>query len=58
MDEEKNSYPVYAKIFNLYAIREDDTSEDPHRYVLEGLEKWLSPEEFQAFIEKNEEVIE
>lgn len=54
MDEQEKNYPVYAKIFNLRAVREDDTPEDPHNYILEETEKWLAPEEFQAFIEKIE----
>ncbi len=58
MAEQNNNYPVYAKIFNLYAIREDDTPEEPHRYELIGMDRWLTPEEFNAFIEKIEEVVE
>lgn len=58
MDEQKNNYPVYARIFNFRAVREDDTPEDPHNFILEGLEKWLDSDEFKAFIENSNEVIE
>lgn len=55
MLDEKN-YPVYARTFNLCAIRSDDTSEEPHRILLDGQDKEieLSPSEFEAEIERNE----
>lgn len=53
MLDEKN-YPVYAKIFNLCAIRSDDTLEDPHRILLDSQDRKieLSPSEFKAEIEQ------
>ena len=57
MDDLKN-YPVYARIYNLRAVREDDTLEEPHQFTLPDIDRWLLPQEFEAFIEKNNEVIE
>lgn len=57
MDDLKN-YPVYARIYNLRAVREDDTLEEPHQFTLPDINRWLLPQEFEAFIEKNNEVIE
>lgn len=55
MADEKN-YPVYARTFNLCAIRSDDTLEEPHRILLDSQDGKieLSPSEFEAEIERNE----
>lgn len=58
MADEKN-YPVYARTFNLCAVRSDDIPEEPHRILLgeQSGKVELSPSEFEAEIER-EEVIE